>query len=99
MARKTAATRKTTKKTAAPVTEAAPVTTPAPTPAPAVVAVAKTEAAVATVSTTQAATNIPHALIAQRAYELFCARGYRHGFETQDWLQAERELRQAAARS
>lgn len=31
--------------------------------------------------------------IARRAYELFQARGGEHGYEIQDWLQAERELR------
>jgi hypothetical protein len=30
--------------------------------------------------------------IAQRAYEIFAARGYTHGSHEQDWLQAEREL-------
>ncbi len=98
MARKTptAAKKTSTKKTAvaavtAPPAPVAQVTAPALT--------AKTEAAVATATTTQAATNVPHELIARRAYELFCARGHVHGFETADWLQAERELRQAATRS
>lgn len=31
--------------------------------------------------------------IAQRAYELFAARGYQHGHAEEDWAQAERELR------
>ncbi|MBI1734827.1 MAG: DUF2934 domain-containing protein [Candidatus Rokubacteria bacterium] len=31
--------------------------------------------------------------IARRAYELFQARGGQHGYEIEDWLQAERELR------
>jgi hypothetical protein len=30
--------------------------------------------------------------IALRAYERFCARGYVHGFDVEDWLTAEREL-------
>ena len=30
--------------------------------------------------------------VAQRAYELFLARGASHGFDLQDWLDAEREL-------
>ena len=34
--------------------------------------------------------------IAQRAYELFLARGREHGHDLDDWLQAERELAQAA---
>jgi hypothetical protein len=31
--------------------------------------------------------------IAQRAYELYLARGGEHGRDADDWLQAERELR------
>ena len=34
--------------------------------------------------------------IALRAYELFLARGGQHGRELEDWLQAERELMDAA---
>lgn len=34
--------------------------------------------------------------IAQRAYELFLARGGQHGRDVDDWLQAERELDDAA---
>ena len=30
--------------------------------------------------------------IARRAYEIFQARGGQHGYEIEDWLQAEREL-------
>jgi hypothetical protein len=33
--------------------------------------------------------------IAQRAYELFVQHGSKHGHEVDDWLQAERELREA----
>lgn len=33
-----------------------------------------------------------HDQIAVRAYELFCARGYQHGHDVEDWLIAEREL-------
>jgi hypothetical protein len=33
--------------------------------------------------------------VAYRAYELFVARGCRHGGDLDDWLQAERELRNA----
>jgi hypothetical protein len=32
--------------------------------------------------------------IAKRAYEIFLARGASHGSDIEDWLQAERELRQ-----
>jgi hypothetical protein len=34
--------------------------------------------------------------IALRAYELFLARGAQHGSDLDDWLQAERELLDAA---
>jgi len=30
--------------------------------------------------------------VAIRAYELFAARGYQHGHDVEDWLQAEHEL-------
>jgi ribosome-binding protein aMBF1 (putative translation factor) len=31
--------------------------------------------------------------IATRAYEIYVARGGSHGYDIEDWLQAERELR------
>ncbi len=31
--------------------------------------------------------------ISRRAYEIYVARGGTHGYDTEDWLQAERELR------
>ena len=34
-----------------------------------------------------------HRDIARRAYELYEARGREHGHDIDDWLQAERELR------
>ena len=40
-----------------------------------------------------------HVLIAERAYELFCQRGSIDGDDVNDWLEAERELLEAAARS
>ena len=33
--------------------------------------------------------------IEHRAYELYLARGEVHGFDQDDWLQAERELNEA----
>jgi hypothetical protein len=30
--------------------------------------------------------------VARRAYEIYRARGYDHGHDLDDWLQAEREL-------
>ena len=34
--------------------------------------------------------------VARRAYELYLARGCEHGHDSEDWLQAERELNDAA---
>jgi len=31
--------------------------------------------------------------IAQRAFELFAKRGYVHGFDREDWLEAENQLK------
>jgi hypothetical protein len=36
-----------------------------------------------------------HEVIAQRAYALYLARGREDGHDVEDWLQAERELREA----
>lgn len=36
---------------------------------------------------------LSHAEVAQRAYELFCKRGYVHGYDVEDWIQAERDIR------
>ena len=33
-----------------------------------------------------------HILIAKRAYQLYCERGYRDGAALDDWLDAEREI-------
>jgi hypothetical protein len=35
--------------------------------------------------------------VARRAFELYCERGYQNGYDVQDWLQAERELRRTAS--
>jgi hypothetical protein len=35
--------------------------------------------------------------VARRAFELYCERGGQDGYDIQDWLQAERELRQIAS--
>ncbi len=42
-------------------------------------------------------TDLQHQRIALRAYELYEARGYIHGFDVEDWLQAEREILSKAA--
>jgi hypothetical protein len=39
-----------------------------------------------------------HEEIARRAYELFLSRGGQHGFDRDDWLQAEYELMQLPVR-
>jgi Protein of unknown function (DUF2934) len=41
----------------------------------------------------------PHDRIAQRAYELYLARGGRDGGDFDDWLAAERELAASNGRS
>lgn len=33
-----------------------------------------------------------HDEIARRAFERYCARGYQHGRDVEDWLAAEKEL-------
>lgn len=51
--------------------------------------------AVETTTTTTATTSArtpSHDEIAQRAFELFLARGRQHGRAQEDWLTAEREL-------
>ncbi|MCM8794692.1 MAG: DUF2934 domain-containing protein [Candidatus Omnitrophica bacterium] len=42
--------------------------------------------------TTTARKAVSREAIARRAYEKFLARGCQHGFDQQDWLEAEREL-------
>jgi hypothetical protein len=39
-----------------------------------------------------ASQNQPTSLVAQRAYELYVERGYRHGCALEEWLDAEREV-------
>jgi len=55
-------------------------------------ATAKRPAKVRPTTTTTAPTET---VIATRAYELFLKRGAVHGYDTEDWLTAERELRPA----
>jgi len=42
-----------------------------------------------------AATNVTDNDIARRAYDLYLAHGCTPGHQLEDWLQAERELRQS----
>jgi hypothetical protein len=44
-------------------------------------------------------TGVSDEQIAQRAYELYCARGCGDGHDLDDWHQAERELRGNASSS
>ena len=46
-----------------------------------------------------AGSGITDADIARRAYELFLARGCEPGHQLEDWLQAERELREGSLTS
>ena len=50
------------------------------------------QGALSTEETTRKNAEILHELIAQRAYEIYEARGCVDGFDEQDWLQAEGEL-------
>jgi hypothetical protein len=43
-----------------------------------------------------AAFSVSESDIARRAYDLYLARGGEPGHQLEDWLQAERELRQTA---
>ena len=45
-------------------------------------------------SLTNGPANVTERDIACRAYELYLARNGEHGHDIEDWLQAERELRQ-----
>ena len=52
-----------------------------------------------TPATANGAVSISESEIARRAFEKYCARGGEHGRALDDWLQAERELRQALTAS
>jgi hypothetical protein len=56
----------------------------------------KTAAAAGDANTTTAHSDVTSDAIAVRAYERFCARGYVHGHDVEDWLAAERELQRGA---
>lgn len=45
----------------------------------------------------RSASDVSDADIARRAFELYCARGREDGQDVNDWLNAERELRDAAS--
>jgi hypothetical protein len=39
---------------------------------------------------------MPFDVVAHRAYELFLERGGEHGHDVEDWLKAEREVRETS---
>jgi|APIni6443716594_1056825.scaffolds.fasta_scaffold9452294_1 hypothetical protein len=41
-----------------------------------------------------AETHVDPTVVAERAYQLFLARGGEHGHDLDDWVRAEQELRQ-----
>ena len=45
-------------------------------------------------SLTAAPANVTDLDIAHRAYDLYLTRGCEHGHDVEDWLQAERDLRE-----
>jgi hypothetical protein len=47
----------------------------------------------------EAASDVTEGDIARRAFELYCARGCEDGRDIDDWLNAERELRDTASSS
>jgi hypothetical protein len=47
----------------------------------------------------QQSDGIQHDKIAMRAYEKWCKRGRQHGTDKQDWMEAERELREELRRT
>jgi hypothetical protein len=47
-------------------------------------------------TTAPAALAISEGDVARRAFELYCDRGREDGHDVDDWLNAERELREAA---
>jgi hypothetical protein len=49
--------------------------------------------------TTSTSTDVSQDHVAQRAFELYCARGCEDGHDLDDWLQAEREVRGRATSS
>jgi Protein of unknown function (DUF2934) len=48
--------------------------------------------------TSTPSSTIPHEKIAMRAYEKWCKRGRPHGTDKQDWIEAEKELREEFTR-
>lgn len=91
-----------TKKKAAPVVEAAEAPKAVKAAKPAVKAAAKAAPAKrhtkakAAVAESAAAVTVSHEEISRLAYSYFVERGYQGGNEVEDWLRAEREIRERA---
>jgi hypothetical protein len=50
-------------------------------------------------STAAIASGVTESQIARRAFELYCDRGHEDGHHVDDWLTAERELRDVSSSS
>ena len=70
---------------------ASPVTNAAASAAP------EPSSAVRVVEVTPPATTVPHEHIAVRAYHIYLERGGRSGDEFEDWITAERQLREVTS--
>jgi len=53
----------------------------------------ETSAPKATTKQVAKASEVSGELISVRAFELFASRGYVHGFDREDWIEAERQLK------
>jgi hypothetical protein len=64
------------------------------TSAPKIARAKKSEVTSPAEAVTQATTPTAptHDVIAARAYDLWCTRGFEHGHDVEDWLAAERDL-------
>ena len=93
-----------------PVASAVPETAPPVSPAPQASTTASPNAAPATATGTHASgvrivevpppsVDVPHEHIAVRAYHIYLERGGRGGDDFEDWITAERELRERATGS
>ena|SRR5687767_1573423 len=78
--------------------DAAEAATPA-TSAATSAAVPEPQPSVRVVEVTPPATDVPHEHIAVRAYHIYLERAGRSGDEFEDWIMAERQLRELASGS
>jgi hypothetical protein len=84
------------RKTDAARDDAAEAATPA-TSAATSAAVREPQPSVRVVEVTPPATDVPHEHIAVRAYHIYLERAGRSGDEFEDWIMAERQLREVAS--